>query len=406
MSALAGLKRAVTGSIPEPLAERVLPWKRAAFRSAGVTSSAPAETRLLIAPVNSAGQGFAWARAAEGLPGVSAANFMYRGADDVFAYPADHSVPTAYFVQNRRWQAAQRRAVARGFTHVLVESGRQVLGSGSTPADDVAWLRSRGLQVALLWHGSDIRRPDQHARREPDSPFRDGQYGEQSRLQEITEANHRLQQRLGIPAFVSTPDLLTDLPGATWLPVVVDVDPWVAAAPAAPLRRDRPIVVHAPSRAGLKGTAAVTPTLQRLHDDGVIEYREVTGVPASHMPQVYGEADIVLDQFSLGIYGVAACEALASGRVVISHVAEEVRERVRAGTGRELPILQSRAADLEGVLRGVLADRDRASAFAADGPDFVRAVHSRRRAAEALAGFLGEREGGGGPRMEDWTDAR
>ncbi|WP_149084913.1 MULTISPECIES: glycosyltransferase family 4 protein [Microbacterium] len=393
MSALAGLKRAVTGAIPDPVAERVLPWRRAAFRSAGVTTVAPAERRLFIAPVNSAGQGYAWARAAERLPGVSAANFMYRGADDVFAYPADHSVPTAYFVANRRWQAAQRRAVARGFTHAVVESGRQVLGGGSTPEEDIAWLRDRGLRVALLWHGSDIRRPDQHARREPDSPFRDGSYPEQPRLQAITEANHRLMRTLGLPVFVSTPDLLTDVPEATWLPVVVDADPWSAAAPSVPLRRDRPVVVHAPSRAGLKGTATIAPTLRRLHGEGVIEYREVTGVSAARMPEVYGEADIVLDQFSLGIYGVAACEALASGRVVVSHVSDEVRERVRTRTGRELPVLESRAADLDRVLRGILADRDRAATFAAAGPGFVRAVHSGQRAADALSGFLGEREG-------------
>lgn len=406
MSALAGLKRAVTEAIPDPVAERVLPWKRAAFREAGVIGVAPAERRLLIAPVNSAGQGFAWARAAERLPGVSAANFMYRGADDVFAYPADHSVSTAYFVQNRRWQAAQRRAITRGFTHVLVESGRQVLGGSSTPEDDIAWLRRRGIRVALLWHGSDIRLPDQHARTDPDSPFRDGRYAEQPRLQTITEANHRLLQSLDLPAFVSTPDLLTDVPEATWLPVVVDAARWADAAPSAPLMRDRPVVVHAPSRAGLKGTALITPTMRRLHEEGAVEYREITGVSASRMPEVYGKADIVLDQFSLGIYGVAACEALASGRVVVSHVSEVVRERVRTRTSRELPVLEARAADLERVLRDILADRDRARGIAAAGPGFVQAVHSGHRSADALAGFLGEREGAGGPHMEDWTDAR
>ncbi|WP_417503558.1 hypothetical protein [Microbacterium sp.] len=406
MSALDGLKRAVTGAIPDPIAERILPWNRAAFRAAGVTTVARAEKQLLIAPVNSAGQGFAWARAAERLDGVRSANFMYRYADDVFAYPADHSVSAAYFVQNHRWQRAQRRSIARGFTHVLVESGRQVLGGGSTAEDDIAWLRGRGVQVALLWHGSDIRRPDQHALLEPDSPFHEGRYPEQARLQEITEANHRLRKRLRIPNFVSTPDLLTDVPDASWLPVVVETGSWAEAASGAPLLRDRPVVVHAPSRGGLKGTSLITPTLRRLHENGTIEYREVTGVPASRMPEVYGDADIVLDQFSLGIYGVAACEAMASGRVVISHVSDTVRERVRTNTGHDLPILESRAADLERVLQEILVDRSGAVAAAAAGPEFVRTVHSGCRSAAVLAGFLGEREGKDEPRMKDWSDAR
>jgi len=394
MSLLGRVKRGVVAFTPLPIAERILPYKRAVFRAAGVTEPAPAaaqaRTRLYIGPVNSAGQAYAWARAAERLPGVAAANFMYRNGGDTFAYPADHAVDTAYFVQNARWQRAQRRAVTRGFTHALLESGRPVFGGGEDPTGDIAALRARGVQVALLFHGSDIRTPSVHARSEPDSPFRDGGYPDQDRLERTAARNAALIRSARLPVFVSTPDLLSFVPEATWLPVAVDPESWRAAEPT--LQRRRPIVVHAPSRAGLKGTALVSPIARRLHEEGVIEYRELHGVPAADMPGVYGQADIVLDQFSLGIYGVAACEALAAGRLVVSHVSDEVRTRVRAWTGHELPVLEACASTVEDTLRAIADDPAPIRALAARGPGFVREIHDGRRSAAALRGFLGVRE--------------
>ena len=109
------------------------------------------------------------------------------------------------------------------------------------------------------------------------------------------------------------------------------------------------------------------------------------GVAAEQMPEVYGTADIVLDQFALGIYGVAACEALAAGRIVVSHVGEFTRDAVRDRTGLRLPIIEARADRLDAVLRSVVAERERYRALAASGPEFVRTVHDGRRSAQVLA---------------------
>ncbi|MFK4729869.1 hypothetical protein ROT00_09300 [Agromyces mediolanus] len=344
---------------------------------------------MFIGPVNSAGQGFAWARAAERLDGVAAADFMYRNPSDPFAFPADHSVPTTFFRSSEGWQRDQRRAVARRFTHVLLESGRHLFGTEGTVLQQIDGLRARGVTVGLLWHGSDIRLPSEHARREPDSPFIGGRYHETDRLEEIATRNGELIAVSAAPSFVSTPDLLHFVPGASWLPVVIDVARWRGAGPVAPLTRARPVVVHAPSNAGLKGSELIAPVLERLHGEGVVEYRPVSGVPSAAMPEIYGAADIVLDQFSLGIYGVAACEAMAAGRIVVSHVGEETRAHVRRTTGLELPIVEASAGELEGALRTICGERARFSTIAEAGPAFVEAVHDGRRSAAVLAPFLG-----------------
>lgn len=385
---LKGVANSLAGRLPPLVADRVLPGRRRRIAEFGTTAVAAGDRRLFIGPVNSAGQGYAWARAAERLPGVAAADFMYRNAHDPFVFAADHAVPTTFFVASEGWQRDQRKAVGRRFTHVILESGRHLFGTDGEVLEQIDGLRRRGVRVALLWHGSDIRLPSRHATSEPDSPFIGGAYRETDRLEAIARRNHELIARSGAPSFVSTPDLLESVPDATWIPVVVDGPKWAAAGADRPLDRARPVVVHAPSNAGLKGSELIDPVMRRLHDEGLVEYRVVDGVPSAEMPAVYGEADIVLDQFVLGIYGVAACEALAAGRVVVSHVAEATRDHVRRETGLDLPVIETNAADLERTLRAIVADRARFAGLAATGPDFVAAVHDGRRSAEALRGFL------------------
>ena len=190
-----------------------------------------------------------------------------------------------------------------------------------------------------------------------------------------------------VPIFASTPGMLADVPEATWLPVVVDVDRW-GGGPT-PLERERPVVVHLPSRAVVKGSDLIEPAVRALHDEGLIEYRRVQGVPSSEVPGIFRDADIVLDQFRLGDYGVAACEAMAAGRVVVGNVDASVRDVVRTTYGRDLPIVESSASEIAGVIRAIVADPARFRRVATDGAAFAREVHDGRASARAAASFLG-----------------
>ena len=101
------------------------------------------------------------------------------------------------------------------------------------------------------------------------------------------------------------------------------------------------------------------------------------------------DADIVLDQFALGSYGVLATQAMALGRVVVGHVIDEVREHVLEATGEPLPIIEADPDTLTKVIRGLLSDRAAARQAATLGPQFVAAVHSGPLSAGILAEVLG-----------------
>lgn len=340
---------------------------------------------MWIAPANFAGQGYAWARALDAhAPGVGARNMAVTGR---IAFEADQLVAPQIY-RDLAWQRAQERYVLGGYTHVLVESERPVFGPlyGRTCVEDVRRLRAAGLAVALLSHGSDLRVPSDHARRHPHSPFADASDPTTVKLERQARRNRDLLARFDGPVFVSTPDLLDDAPHATWCPTVVDVHTWSSAAPV--LERPVPRVVHIPSSAGLKGSAHIDAALAPLAAAGVIEYRRLQGVDRATLQAEYEAADLVIDQVAIGLYGVAAIEALTAGRVVLAYLGDTVRTRIHEATGRAVPIIETTADTVRADVEAVLADRDSARAVAASGPAYAAAVHDGRRSAAALMPWL------------------
>ena len=379
--------------LPESLLVALLP-RRYRYSSADVTSPPKPDARavrLLVAPVNWAGQADRWASAArEHLPDVAAVSMAYRVGRE-FGHPVDQTVPIGAYVVSRAWQRAQREVVLTNYTHVLIEALRPPFGAvfSENVADQVRDLQAAGVRVALVCHGSDIRLPSRHASRNPDSPFQGSLLPNTASLEREAAANRRILDKLGLPVFVSTPDLLIDVPSALWIPVVIDTQAWGAGG--AVLERHVPVVLHAPSGAVMKGSDLIDAGMRRLHDEGVIEYRRLERVPAHEMIDAVRSADIVLEQFRLGSFGVAAVEALATGRLVVGAVTDQVRDHVRAETGLDLPIVHSTAADVPAVVRDLVARRAASQRHAALGRDYAVSVHDGRRSAAVLAQFLGER---------------
>jgi hypothetical protein len=341
--------------------------------------------RLFVGPANFAGQGTTWARAAERhLVGVGARNMSVSGG--AYRFPVDMEVPRD-LLENPYWQDRQIHYLTSRFSHVLIEAGRPVLGAryGKNCAGEIKVLRDAGVSIALAAHGSDVRLPSRHAETHEWSPFHEHDQF-YVRLEAQARREGQLFNTFEGHTFVSTPDLLVDVPGAKWLPVVIEPDRW--HADRAPLERPRPVVVHAPTNPRFKGTSYVDAAMRPLHQSGLIEYRKVTDVPSEQMPAVIGDADIVLEQFVLGPYSVTSCEAMAAGRVVVAAVDRGVREHVKEATGRDLPIVHADPKTLARVVEELVADSDSAQELAARGPAYVRAVHDGTMSAAVLGTWL------------------
>lgn len=410
------------GALPAPVRDlATVPVRRRADEELRALTPMPeAARRLYLGPWNTAGQAFAWARAAERhLPGTAAQNLWAQrsAAQAHFHYPADHHL--SVLAQRGHVREIHGERVLREATHVVLESGRPVLAdfhAGSMLAD-VPALDRAGVSHAVLYHGSEIRDLREHAERYPHSPFHGGWDDYLRTVQSIVDKNRadlEVYAAAGGRVLVSTPDLLDSVPGATWLPLVVDVDRFATAAQETgivPLERERPVVLHAPSNPRLKGTDVVEEVLGRLERAGLVEYRRVRGVPHEQMAGFVAGADVVVDQLVLGNPGVLLAEAQAAGRVVVSHLAPSVRARMdeadaelRAVDGAVdgsavddggVPVVEADAESFEAVMRGLLTGRAAAQEVAARGPAWVRRHHDGRRAAAVLGAWMGAEPVGG-----------
>ncbi|WDZ87870.1 hypothetical protein [Micromonospora cathayae] len=353
------------------------------------TVTPPPGVGLAIGPANYAGQAHQWARAAQRVLGVPAVSFAFSDRLPVlrsgtFGFPVDCRLRHPRL--STRWgRAAQLRRVLRDTTHLAVDGFLAVYHrAGRGISLDFGRLRREGFQVALVAHGTEIRDPEHHLARYDYSYYRDAPADWVRQVGQRARRNRSFAAQCGAPLFVSTPDLLLDVDGATWLPVSIDPAGWVTRRPA--LRTTVPTVLHRPTRTvpPIKGTRVIDPILRALDAQGRIRYLAPEVVPHHTMPRLVAEADIVVDQILTGSYGVTAVEAMAAGRLVIGNVAADTV----AVMPEEPPIRNATPETFAAVLAEILADPSAYAGQAAAGPGFVRRWHDGTAAAGALRPFL------------------
>ena len=342
--------------------------------------------RLAIGPLNTAGQAFHWAEACRRFGGFDATSFSGSRRKARRLTGPSHQRILHHRVRPRALKSLFLDKALQNATHLIVESYATLLGDQrrDTLSMDLPWLRSRGLVVGSVFHGDDIRSPAAHLRRNPNSYFH-----LMTSQQNVSADQSRATRRAvavasGLPLFVSTPDLLLDLPSATWLPLVVDLHTWRPLAPS--LSRTKFRVLHMPSARmpPIKGTSYIHPVLLELHAEGVLEYIAPGPVRHEEMPALVQSVDVVIDQVLTGSYGVAAIEAMAAGRLVLGGVDPEVRALIDG----DVPILDAGPSELEGLLREVCRSPERFREVAQDGIRYARHFHSGQLSAEVLRPFV------------------
>jgi hypothetical protein len=350
----------------------------------------PASSAPLVGfgPANMAGQAWAWAKALERHVAGARTEVLMVDRGSPLGFPADELVLAATYARDVSWQLRTRDRVLGTWSHAVLEAGRPIMGTlyGQTFANDARVMGDAGIRVGLVFHGSELRDPRRHAQRHRWSPFLDDTDPWVAKVQAAVDLIRPQIDEFSGPCLVSTPDLLEYLPRAQWVPVVVDVASWTPGPRV--MERAVPVVIHAPSRAAIKGSTHVEKAVGPLVDAGIIDYRRIDAVRPDRMPTVLREADIVLDQFAIGSYGVLAVQAMTAGRVVVGHVTDDVRRHVHDATGMIIPIVEATPEDLTSVLRDLAGDVETARRSAQAGPDFVAAVHDGALAAAALARAL------------------
>jgi glycosyltransferase involved in cell wall biosynthesis len=282
-----------------------------------------------------------------------------------------------------RWWRELRRAVDWADV-VHWHSNSRVLPLGL----DLHAICASGKPRLVEFWGSDIRIPEREANRNPFyasatgvSPVAHGQNARGTHGQHARDAFtaslavQRRFARAGFTCLLPGPELRCHVE-ADWFPAVHDTRARVMLCdyePAyPPSETAEPLVVHAPSHRGRKGTDAVLGAVETLRRRGRrFRFELVDGRPRAESLEVVRRCDVFLDQFVVGAYGLAAIEAMALGKPCVGYILPELRDAYPP----ELPIVQADENDLADVLDRLLADGAARNALGRRGRAYVEQYH-------------------------------
>ncbi|MBS1634827.1 MAG: hypothetical protein JST26_02820 [Bacteroidetes bacterium] len=168
---------------------------------------------------------------------------------------------------------------------------------------------------------------------------------------------------------VSTPDLKEIIPQAIYYPVVLDLEKYQAELNAIPepTKTDKEIVIlHSPSnkKIHIKGTEYINEVLYKLAANPrfkiklILPAEERKDRPTNYSATRYElfshfkEADIVIDQMTIGWYGLLSVEAIAAGKQVICYIEDSLKTYLY----EDCPILNADVNTLEQKLIACIED--------------------------------------------------
>ena len=362
-----------------------------------LVASAKSKTRnnfkkpILLGATNSAGQANSWAMALR-KAGRNAQSLQIVSDENGSWFNADRTI------NRSQWKTLDfRKQLFKEITSqnsgVLLESLRPIfalnqpsLFTAEEGLNDLIDLWRAGLKVAVVFHGSDIRDQLHHAKMDEFSPYRnpvDPAKFEAVRIRaDQTRLVARKLNRHRIKHFVTTPDLLHELPDATWLPAVIDIDKFKTTtsikSSAGPLK-----VLFLPSNGWLKSEGLVTPVLNDLEKAGVIKLVATGSVSNSQMPGLIESADVVIDRFD-GVVGVASIEAMAAKRLVIANVAPWIYNKAEVTP----PVIHATPKTLADKLQEIAGDNFNHQQITDAGFEYVSKWHDGKESATRLNHWL------------------
>jgi glycosyltransferase involved in cell wall biosynthesis len=176
---------------------------------------------------------------------------------------------------------------------------------------------------------------------------------------------------------VGSYDAIRWVPEAEVIPPGIDLTRYT---PVPPSDRERPIVVHAPSNRGRKGTDQVIAACAELE----VELQIVEGMPHDEARLRYEAADIVVDQLNAGWYGLFAIEAMALAKPVVTYLHEEAVRRTEEAFGVRVPLVPTTKETLADTLRPLVASAAERRRIGAESRAYVEQVHDLQKVADRL----------------------
>ena len=184
-------------------------------------------------------------------------------------------------------------------------------------------------RIVEFW-GSDIRIPEIAVQ---DNPYFEKLLSDPNNDYHISYERSRFTQEkfahYGFQCLIGGPELLsyvqTDL-----FPTIFRTNARIVLSEFSPqypdASRQRPVVVHMPSRLMAKGTPSVLHAIEQLQKRYNFDFKLIHGVPHAKAVAMVRDCDVMLDQFVVGGFGVASLEAMAMGKPVVCYIPSIIKD--------------------------------------------------------------------------------
>ena len=176
-------------------------------------------------------------------------------------------------------------------------------------------------------------------------------------------------------------ELLPHIPDDCSLPVYIvplrlDLSKFHSKYPDPSVRKVK--IVHAPSKRSTKGTEQILKRLKLVSSE--YELILVENKTQEEAFKIYQDADIIIDQISVGTYGVFAIEAMALGKPVITYINPEIQKSFPA----DLPIISDDFDSLPEIVEKLIANGELRNSLGKQGRRYVERYHDNRKVTHYL----------------------
>lgn len=237
---------------------------------------------------------------------------------------------------------------------------------------DLLLLKAAGKRICFHFRGSEVRQASlfryankfHYVDEDPERIFK--KFRESSQRGYISYIS-----AIADRVFVTDPELQGYVSGSHVVPRCLQIPEGIKIRP---LRSECPVVVHAPSRRGVKGTEFVLAAVEQLRQEGHrFEFRLIEGRSNSETLSAIADADILVDQLRIGWYGVLAVEGFALGRAVISYIRPDLNGGFGPGPK---PLLQADPDTITTTLREAITRQEVRERTARAGQEWFTTKHS------------------------------
>jgi len=145
-----------------------------------------------------------------------------------------------------------------------------------------------------------------------------------------------------------------------------------------------PVILHAPSNFGYKGTKYLIDAVNKLKNEFKFEFRLVNNVTISVLYKEIEKADLVVDQLIQGWFGMLPLEAMMYKKPVVCYVRDDVLKQLPD----DFPMINANPSTIYNVLKELLQNQSKWKKIGEEGRIYAEKYHDARKVAESYAHLL------------------